>query len=208
MPRSLPSQRGVEERNALVEANVRLVPWVVQRFAYTSDEEAFQQRVAAGYLGLIRAAELFDESRGFKFSTYAVGWIRQALQRAQSEALIRVPECAKARGVQEARVVSLDAPRGEDDRATIGDLIAAPEDDRSEELAQLRELLAQLPALERNVVLARHTPTAYRSLRGWSDVAEVTGLADGRDTKAAREEARRVYAGAIARLRALAREAA
>lgn len=194
-----PALRSVEERNALVEANLGLVPWAVQRFTPTDDEHVFQDRKAAGYLGLIRAAELFDEDRGIAFSTYAVHWIRQAVQRdsefGSTSPAIHVPPGTRFEPVRV--VASLDAPRhSDDDSRTLADLLPAPEDAQDEDVAWVRELLAALPELERRVVVARHSITSSRLPLAWNTVARVTGLRH--------EEAQEVYERALARLRLLA----
>jgi RNA polymerase sigma factor (sigma-70 family) len=142
-----PSLRSVDERNRLVEANLRLVPWCVKRWFPTTDEDAFQDRVQAGNLGLIRAAELFDEGKGIKFSTYAVNWIKQAIRRdgdfGSMAPTIRVPRSARSRGVQVPYVQSLDAQMWNDTGTTLGDLIPTPDDELSEDMRHLRELLAR-----------------------------------------------------------------
>jgi RNA polymerase sigma factor (sigma-70 family) len=68
-----------------VQANLGLIGWQVRRMRLPSDEaeEAFQD----GLIGLLRAAEKFEPERGFKFSTYAIFWIRQAIDRGRSERL-------------------------------------------------------------------------------------------------------------------------
>lgn len=89
-----PAIRGAAERNALAEANTGLVGYTIQRLLRGGrlGAEEFEDAVQDGMLGLLRAAELWDESRGVKFSTYAVYWIRQAVLRGRDEAdLIVIP---------------------------------------------------------------------------------------------------------------------
>jgi RNA polymerase sigma factor (sigma-70 family) len=78
-------------REELVRANLRLVVAVAKK--YVNRGLAFLDLVQEGNIGLMRAAEKFDYRRGFKFSTYAVWWIRQAVSRAVADKsrMIRLP---------------------------------------------------------------------------------------------------------------------
>jgi RNA polymerase primary sigma factor len=82
---------GGRARNHLLEANLRLVVSLAKR--YTGRGMPFLDLVQEGNLGLIRAVEKFDYVQGYKFSTYATWWIRQALSRALSDQsrTIRIP---------------------------------------------------------------------------------------------------------------------
>lgn len=73
---------GARARQRIIQANLRLVVSIAKRYARGRTEDVLMDLIQEGTLGLSRAAERFDPSRGFRFSTYATWWIRQAIARA------------------------------------------------------------------------------------------------------------------------------
>jgi RNA polymerase primary sigma factor len=190
----------LEAKEKLINSNLRLVVSNAKR--YMRQELNLLDLVQEGIFGLIRATEKFDYRKGYKFSTYATFWIRQAIQRAleNKERTIRVPnqvaqrerkvmrierELASKLGrdptteevakeaeltpeqVDEVRelsrvVTSLDRSVGEDEGASLGELIPDEREGPAEELALslreevLRRALAELPEDERKVIELRY----------------------------------------------------
>jgi RNA polymerase primary sigma factor len=195
-------ERGdLEAKEKLINSNLRLVVSNARR--YMRQDLNLLDLIQEGILGLIRATEKFDYRKGFKFSTYATFWIRQAIQRAleSKERTIRVPnqvaqrerkvmrierELATKLGrdptteevakeaeldpaeVEEIRdlsrvVTSLDRPvGGEDDSASLGELVAeerpGPADEVEVSLRDraLRDAVEELPEPERRVIQLRY----------------------------------------------------
>src|SRR5688572_13774892 len=97
-------QRGKEARRRLIEANFRLVVSIAKK--YVGHGVSFMDLIQEGNIGLIKAVEKFEYRRGFKFSTYATWWIRQAVSRALSDQgrTIRVPVHMGERITQLSRI--------------------------------------------------------------------------------------------------------
>ncbi len=163
-------EQGDEEaRKQMIGSNLRLVVHWARR--YQGRGVDMIDLVQEGTFGLMRAVEKFDWRKGFRFSTYATWWIRQALQRAvQSKGrAIRLPEDALAAELEAdpdhvrlPRVVaSLDQPLTSDATATLGDVVSGDETPFEDEIARTLTLgkldaaIGRLPELERDVVRLR-----------------------------------------------------
>jgi RNA polymerase primary sigma factor len=108
-----------EARQILIESNLRLVVATARK--YQGRGVPLLDLIQEGTLGLIRAAEKFDWRLGYKFSTYAVWWIRQAIRRALA---YQAPGMrAPVRTGIGPQVVSLDQPLADEEEITLGETI-------------------------------------------------------------------------------------
>src|SRR5580704_10663234 len=167
-----------EAKKQMVAANLRLVLHWARRYQDRGVEMV--DLVQEGTFGLLRAVEKFDWERGFKFSTYATWWIRQALQRAvqQHGRTIRIPlevgeqlQLSEATGMTKAErdnlhglagvTASLDQPASSDSATTLGDLVAPSQHDWVGDIEQtmmddqLHGALEKLNDLQREVLSLR-----------------------------------------------------
>ena len=143
-------ERGdMEAKDRMVNSNLRLV--ISQARRYQGQGLSLEDLIQEGMLGLIRAVEKFDWRRGFKFSTYRILWIRQAIQRGlhNSGRTIRVPVHI---GQRERKVSRAERELGAKlSRAPTDEEVAAAAELPLEQVLEARELTRSLASLDKPV---------------------------------------------------------
>ena len=137
---------GEAAKEHLIRANLRLVLPTAKRYA--GPDQPLVEVIQDGNLGLIRAVEKFDHTKGYKFSTYAVWWIRQAIQRgvASSSRTVRIPGSIWEQSGRVRRARSqLQMKLG---REPNDDEIAAEADLTTERVQEIRDALRPVTSLD------------------------------------------------------------
>lgn len=214
--------RAIEDRVAI--HNMRLVVNIATKHHHAAAHMELLDLFNEGVFGLYRAIDLFDHSRGYQFSTYAVAWIRQKISRGgrKQERLIHVPVHAQNLLTRETtgglltdkqqqsktlrdtkiamqRLVELDRPiNGDGDLTPIGCLGVEPKQIKDTQLLSVRKVLAQA---ERSGRISHQEAKVVASRYGFDGRGEKTFVEVGCELGFSHQHARRVLTKAERKIR-------
>ena len=200
---------GEKAKERLVTANLRFVVSVAKQYQHQG--LTLTDLIDEGNIGLVKAAEKFDETRGFKFISYAVWWIRQSILQAIEQIHQRRPsvtELAELTQIDEAKIeqtakadshhMSIDAPFGEDDDNSMADMLSSGDDSRTDKQVDYESLTSDLENVLRSVLKDRELKIVRECFgigcqeRGLEEIGAEMGLT--------RERVRQIREKSIAKL--------
>ena len=209
---------GERAKERLVTANLRFVVSVAKQYQHQG--LTLTDLIDEGNIGLVKAAEKFDETRGFKFISYAVWWIRQSILQAIAEQsrIVRLPlnqsgalskinqEINRFEQIHQRRPsvtadshhMSIDAPFGEDDDNSMADMLSSGDDTRTDKQVDYESLTSDLENVLRSVLKDRELKIVRECFgigcqeRGLEEIGAEMGLT--------RERVRQIREKSIAKL--------
>ena len=189
---------GERAKDKLVTANLRFVVSVAKQYQHQG--LTLTDLIDEGNIGLIKAAQKFDETRGFKFISYAVWWIRQSILQAIAEQsrIVRLPKIAQSMQA-DSHHVSIDAPFQDGEDNCMLDVMASGDDSRTdrqvdhESMAQELNTVLQKVLKEREITIIRECFGIGCHEKGLEEIGDQLGLT--------RERVRQIREKSIAKLR-------